>query len=220
MKEILKDVYHVGDNECSVYLVDTKSRDGLVLIDAGMDLDMIRGIESFGLSFSDIRHCILTHCHIDHIGICADLQNELTNIEFYAHNLDSVPIEEAGHDQRTAASWYGVNHVPVEINQKFCNDTTILTLGGFEFQCIHTPGHTPGSISILVAAQGKKILFGQDLHGPFMKKFGSNLDDYQLSMQKLLDLNADILCEGHFGIFQPAQVVRQYIETQKNQNQP
>ncbi|MPN63429.1 hypothetical protein SDC9_211188 [bioreactor metagenome] len=31
-------------------------------------------------------------------------------------------------------------------------------------------------------------------------------------MQKLLDLKADILCEGHFGIYQPAAAVRKYIE--------
>jgi glyoxylase-like metal-dependent hydrolase (beta-lactamase superfamily II) len=88
------------------------------------------------------------------------------------------------------------------------------------FQCIYTPGHTPGSISVLVESEGKKVLFGQDLHGPFNDGFLSNLQDYQLSMQKLLDLRADILCEGHFGIFQPADEVKQYIETHKYQNHP
>ncbi len=34
MKQIIKDIYHVGDNECSVYMVDTQSDQGLVLIDA------------------------------------------------------------------------------------------------------------------------------------------------------------------------------------------
>lgn len=62
-------------------------------------------------------------------------------------------------------------------------------------------------------------VFGQDLHGPFNDSFLSNLQDYQLSMQTLLDLDADILCEGHFGIFQPADQVRRYIETHKSRNQ-
>jgi len=30
-------------------------------------------------------------------------------------------------------------------------------------------------------------------------------------MQKLLNLNADILCEGHFGIFEPREEVNNYI---------
>ncbi len=78
---------------------------------------------------------------------------------------------------------------------QFYSDT-VIKLGGCDFQCIHTPGHTPRSISVLVESEGKKVLFGQDLHGPFNQSFLSDLQDYQMSMQKLLDLEADILCEG------------------------
>lgn len=219
MKQIIENIYHVGDNACSVYMVDTRSNQGLVLIDAGMNPDMIKHIDSHGLQFKDIRHCILTHCHIDHIGICAQLSRELPDLKFYAHELDAVPIETPGHDERTAASWYGVTYEPVKLYQKFSSDA-VIKLGGFDFQCIHTPGHTPGSISVLVESDGKKVLFGQDLHGPFDRNFLSDLKEYQVSMQKLLDLEADILCEGHFGIFQPGEQVRQYIEKHKHQNQP
>lgn len=219
MKQILKDIYHVGNSECSVYMVDTQSDQGLVLIDAGMDVNMIRQISDHDFAFENIRHCILTHCHIDHIGACADLKKALPELKFYAHNLDAVPIEEPGHDGRTAASWYGVIYEPVKLDTQFSADTT-LTLGNYQFQCIHTPGHTPGSISIVVESEGKKVLFGQDLHGPFNDGFLSNLHDYQSSMQTLLELEADVLCEGHFGIFQPGDQVRKYIETYKLQNQP
>ncbi|MFH2058887.1 MAG: MBL fold metallo-hydrolase [Pseudomonadota bacterium] len=219
MKQIIENIYHLGDSGCSVYLVDTQSNNGLVLIDAGMDLDMIKQIDSQGMRFEDIRHCILTHCHIDHIGICAELTRKLPDIKFYAHEFDAAPIEEPGHDGRTAASWYGVRFEPIKLHQKFRSDT-ILRLGSYNFNCLHTPGHTPGSISVLVESENKKVLFGQDLHGPFNESFLSDLQDYQLSMQKLLDLEADILCEGHFGIFRPGNQVRQYIETHKIQNQP
>jgi len=53
-----------------------------------------------------------------------------------------------------------------------------------------------------------------------MASFGSNLQDYQKSMQKLLDLKADILCEGHFGVFQPADKVYSYIKGYKDSNLP
>ncbi len=219
MKQIIKDIYHVGDNECSVYLVDTQSDQGLVLIDAGMNLNMIKQISFHGMHFENIQHCILTHCHIDHIGVCAELKKALPEIKFYAHELDAVPIEEPGHDGRTAASWYGVIYEPIKLHRRFEKDT-FLTLGNYKFQCVHTPGHTPGSISIIIESEGKKVLFGQDLHGPFNDSFLSNLHDYQFSMQRLLELDADILCEGHFGIFQPGDQVRNYIETYKSQNQP
>ena len=41
MKEITKIVYHVGDSGCSVYLVNTNSEDGLVLIDCGMEVTRV-----------------------------------------------------------------------------------------------------------------------------------------------------------------------------------
>ena len=44
MKEIVKNVYHVGDSGCSIYLVNTSSEEGLVLIDCGMKLDVINKI--------------------------------------------------------------------------------------------------------------------------------------------------------------------------------
>ena len=70
MKEIFKNVYHIGDSGCSVFLVDTESSAGLILIDCGMSLPMIKKISTIGLNPNKITHCILTHCHIDHIAIC------------------------------------------------------------------------------------------------------------------------------------------------------
>jgi hypothetical protein len=58
---------------------------------------------------------------------------------------------------------------------------------------------------------GKRVLFGQDVHGPYILK-GSDPLQAKLSLQKLIDLEADILCEGHFGIYQPATEVKRYIE--------
>ena len=87
MKQIIQDIYHVGDNACSVYMVDTQSDQGFVLIDAGMNLNMIRQISAHGMPFENIRHCILTHCHIDHIGACAELEKALSGIKFSLRQL-------------------------------------------------------------------------------------------------------------------------------------
>ena len=54
--------------------------------------------------------------------------------------------------------------------------------------------------------------FGQDIHGPFNPSWGSNIGQWKKSMQKLLELKADILCEGHFGIYRPASRVQGYID--------
>jgi glyoxylase-like metal-dependent hydrolase (beta-lactamase superfamily II) len=220
MKEIIKDIYHAGDSGCSVYLVNTNSEEGLVLIDCGMSIELIKKISKLELNPRDIKHCILTHFHIDHTAACSDLKNLNKQVKFYAHALDSNAIEEKGHDNKTAASWYGVDYKPVKLERRLKGGLEIIRLGIYEFQCIHTPGHTPGSISVLIEVESTKILFGQDIHGPFYNSFGSNLDDYQKSMQRLLDLNADILCEGHFGIIKPASEVTRFIQRHMDMNRP
>ena len=211
MREIVKNIYHVGDSGCSVYLIDTQSDDGLVLIDCGMNLNMIKRISKVGLNPMDIKHCILTHFHIDHIGACHSLENFNKKVKFYAHELDADAIEQEGHDHKTAAKWYGVDYTPVKLEKRLKGDTEILKFGPYEFQCIHTPGHTPGSLVVLIEVNNTKILFGQDIHGPIIPGV-SNFEDYQKSLKKILDLNSDILCEGHFGIFQPAERVQRYIK--------
>jgi len=212
MKEIFENVYHLGDSGCSVYLVNSNSEEGLILIDCGMSLDLIKNITKIGLNPMEIKHCIITHFHIDHIAACSDLKNFNKKVRFYAHELDANAIEERGHEKETAARWYGVKYIPIKLEKKFEGDLEILNFGEHEFQCIHTPGHTPGSISILLEIKGTKILFGQDIHGPIIKGI-SNYKDYQKSLRLLLGLKADILCEGHFGIFQPASEVERYINS-------
>ena len=218
MKKITDHVYHIGDSGCSVFLVNTDSQDGLVLIDCGMSLEMIKTIAKVNLDPHKIQHCILTHFHIDHTGACHDLKKFNDDVKFYAHELDAKAIEEKGHDEQTAASWYGVDYKPVALEKRLKAEIEILKFGTLKFQCIHTPGHTPGSISVYLEIDNKKVLFGQDIHGPFYPTFGSNLDDYQKSMEKLLALKADILLEGHFGIFEPAEEVYKYIKRYMMQN--
>ncbi|MHA2184469.1 MAG: MBL fold metallo-hydrolase [Promethearchaeota archaeon] len=210
MREVIKDVYHLGDSGCSVYLVNTQSEEGLVLIDCGMSISLIKRISKIHLNPLQINHCILTHFHIDHIAIANDLKNFNKKVKFYAHELDADPIEKRGYERETAARWYGVDYKPIKLHKKFTGDLEILKFGKYNLHCIHTPGHTPGSISVLIEVEGKRILFGQDLHGPMIPGV-SNFGDYQISLRKLLELEADILCEGHFGIFQPASEVQRYI---------
>jgi glyoxylase-like metal-dependent hydrolase (beta-lactamase superfamily II) len=91
-----------------------------------------------------------------------------------------------------------------------------LEIGGQKLVILHTPGHTPGSVSIWLDRSGRRILFAQDLHGPLVEAFGSSLPDWDCSSRKLLDLEADILCEGHFGVYRKKEAVRAYIESYRD----
>jgi hypothetical protein len=57
------------------------------------------------------------------------------------------------------------------------------------------------------------VLFGQDVHGPLNGTLRSNRGDYVKSLEYMLALEADILCEGHFGVFIGKEKVRDFIES-------
>lgn len=216
-EEIVDGVYLVGGpnvtrgEDAAVYLIDFSG--DLVLIDSGAggsSSQIARNIEMLGLNPDSLSKVILTHCHIDHIG-SAPFFREKFGAKIVIHELDAEALE-TGDSVRTAANWYGTTFPPVKIDEKIKGAHEILTFRGEELHCLHTPGHTPGSISIYLDRGGRRILFGQDIHGPFHQAFGSDITAWRKSMQTLLALEADILCEGHFGIYQPRDRVRQYIE--------
>ncbi len=79
---------------------------------------------------------------------------------------------------------------------------------------IHTPGHSPGSVVYLVESEGSKILFAQDVHGPLDTRILlSNHEDYRRSLELILSLEADVLCEGHFGVFRGQEEVARYVRS-------
>lgn len=216
--KICPKVYQVGGadlshaDDCCVYLVESKQ--GCALIDTGAGRGtrrIIDNINKLGFESDQISYIILTHGHIDHIGGAKELQVQ-TGAQVVAHELELDAIEN-GNPQLTAASWYGLEYEPIQVNRVVSQDGESITLGDIELVLLHTPGHTPGSISVLCTYGDCRILFGQDIHGPFNHEWGSDLKLWRSSMQRLMKLEADILCEGHFGIYQPAARVRQYIET-------
>ncbi len=216
-EEIIKGVYLIGGagmtsaDDAAIYLIDFDGE--LVLIDSGAgrsSSQIIRNIEMLGLNLANISHLILTHCHIDHIGSAPFLKKQF-GTKILIHERDAAAVER-GDSRKTAANWYGTAFPPTAVDRKLKGEHEILTFGSEALHCLHTPGHTPGSIALYLDRAGKRVLFGQDIHGPFHKDFDSDIDVWKKSMRKLLDLNADILCEGHFGIFDSKERTRSYIE--------
>jgi glyoxylase-like metal-dependent hydrolase (beta-lactamase superfamily II) len=213
--EIIKDIFILGGPDITdardgcVYLLNLGE---LVLIDtgAGWSIDkIINNIRMLGLECKNLTKILLTHCHIDHIGGSPEIKKRFGS-KIYIHKLDALPLE-TGDPVLTAASWYQTTFPPTSVDVKLGLPEEIVTVGEERIVCLHTPGHSPGSVSIYLDRGGKRILFGQDLHGPILEEFRSNLEDYDRSTKKLLDLDADILCEGHFGIYKTKKTVRDYI---------
>jgi glyoxylase-like metal-dependent hydrolase (beta-lactamase superfamily II) len=207
---VWKEIYAVGGPElthpydCCVYLVTEH-----VLIDSGagesFDL-LVDNIQSLGFKPEKLKAVIATHAHIDHIGALYRFREEF-GVQVVAHELEARAIETG---IGTGAEFYSVPYKPCEVDIKLSSPEEVLQYGGYELKVVHIPGHTPGSIALYVDME-KRIIFGQDIHGPYFLK-GADPEQAKISLQKLIDLEADILCEGHFGIYQPAAEVKRYIE--------
>ena len=219
--KIEEDIFIVGGPDITdgrdgcIYLINLGE---MILVDtgAGWSVDKIfKNIKGLGLDCKNLTKILLTHCHIDHVGGAPVIKRRFGS-KIYIHKLDAPPLEN-GDPILTAANWYQTSFPPTPVDVKFNLPEEILTIGEQKIICLHTPGHTPGSICIYLDKNGKRILFAQDLHGPILPEFGSNLGDWDHSTQKLLDLDADILCEGHFGIYKTKKEARDYILSYRRQ---
>jgi glyoxylase-like metal-dependent hydrolase (beta-lactamase superfamily II) len=214
--KVTHDVYCVGgsgissSDDCMVYIVDCENSE-LVLIDSGATNPqrILTNIKNIGLEPRQITHHIITHCHIDHIGNSAKLK-KILGFKVYAHVPDSEVIESGG--MQTGAALYGVDYEAVKVDVKFTKPEELLTVGKHQLKMLHVPGHTPGGICPYLDTGGERVIFAQDVHGPIFEQFGSDRKQFAASLKKERDLNADILCEGHFGIFKGKDQVRKYID--------
>lgn len=215
---IWSDIYIIGGPaishplDCCIYLIDAGE---LILIDAGAGNSfslLINNIHRLGLIPENLTFVIATHRHIDHVGGLAEFKHAY-NIKTIAHELDADAIESG---KGVGAEFYGIKYHPCPIDIRLTGDETELNLGKHTLKILHIPGHTSGSLAIYLDIGGKRVLFGQDIHGPYETVFGGDIGQAIVSLRKLLQLNADILCEGHYSICQPATEVNQYIKDYLN----
>lgn len=184
-----------------------------VLIDtgAGRSIDqLVENIRTVGVDPAAVKKVILTHNHIDHVGGAPYLK-ERYGVRLIMHELDA-PAVRSGDDHATAAGMYGVSFPPTPVDVTFTEHEYRLTIGSDTIVLLHTPGHTPGSISPYVDLAKGRVLFAQDVHGPFMAAFGSDIHEWRRSMERLIALSPDILCEGHFGVYEPKDRAIAYIQ--------
>ena len=213
---ITDEVFQVGGygftdpSDAAVYLVSVGGHGALIDAGCGRATDLLlANVEAAGVNAGGIEWLLLTHCHFDHAGGAKLLRDRL-GCRVVAHRLDA-PYIESGDDEVTAASWYNASMVPCCVDRKLSADRETIDLGGRPIEAIAIPGHSPGSVAYVFSSGGLKVVFGQDVHGPLHPSLLSNREDYLASLQRLLDLDADILCEGHYGVFEGKDAVARYI---------
>jgi glyoxylase-like metal-dependent hydrolase (beta-lactamase superfamily II) len=188
----------------------------LILVDCGSGDSWGRikdNLHEAGFDPADLHTLVLTHGHIDHMGAAHEIKNE-TDCRVVAHQGDRDVIE-SGDERRSAADWYGIPLAGVRVDHVMSGRAENLEFSLGTLTLLHAPGHTPGSlVGVVDTDDNHRVLFGQDLHGPFVSIFGSDIDVWRNSMRDLLALYADILCEGHYRVFHGEDTVREFIEEQ------
>lgn len=135
-------------------LWDEASKVGAV-VDPGGDLDEIKGaIAELGLKIEKI---LLTHGHIDHAGGAAELKQAL-GVEIEGpHVADRFLLDNLA--KQGAA--YGIPAQPVTPD-RWLEEGDTVTVAGHEFEVLHCPGHSPGSV-VLVNRAHKFMMMGDVL---------------------------------------------------------
>jgi glyoxylase-like metal-dependent hydrolase (beta-lactamase superfamily II) len=216
--KILENLWQVGGaqytsvEDAAIYLI--RFGPTAALIDAGCGgahEDLVNNISEVLPSDIQIEYLFLTHCHYDHTGGAEGVRHQF-GCRVVAHELDAAFLEN-GDSTVTAATWYGAEMKPLQIDYKIKTKVETFQLGKGRLVAHHCPGHSPGSVVYLTEVGSDLVLFGQDVHGPLDASFLSNRKDYKRSLEFLIGLDADILCEGHFGIYRGKTEVRQFIQT-------
>ena len=208
--EIVHNLYQVGTLGASAFV----ALDGQVtVIDSGPRWTHPRltaFLDGVGRSPQEIAHIVATHYHPDHIGSMARLR-EASSARVAVHEAEAPFVEGVRQQpnpfQHPLLAFLASPLVPlscpppVAVDIALRDGDTLPVLGGL--QVVHSPGHTPGSISLYFPAGGILIV-GDALEcrggrlGPPNPMFTVNMEQAKASIRRLAEPDIDILCFSHF----------------------
>lgn len=182
----------------------------LVLIDAGSPGDTQKILSRLNaFRGKPLRLIYITHAHLDHYGAAASIQRA-TNAPLAIHAEDTVAMAKGethlgqvrGRGRLTAALMPIVNRLfPVEpvIANHVLQDGQDLEDFGLPGRVLHTPGHTPGSTSLIVDG---RLAFVGDLFSTFGKPHTQRLyahdwSEIEKSLERLKALDLEWFYPGH-----------------------
>jgi glyoxylase-like metal-dependent hydrolase (beta-lactamase superfamily II) len=140
----------VGMLQCNCSIIgDPVTREALV-VDPGDEVNRI--LDLLGRHKLRVQAIVSTHAHIDHVGGLSKL-HQYTGAPVLMHR-DDLPLYQAMDMQ---ASFLGVLPPDLTDIDQLLKEGDVLHWGSFEAQVIHTPGHTPGSVSLYLPHRAAKI---------------------------------------------------------------
>jgi glyoxylase-like metal-dependent hydrolase (beta-lactamase superfamily II) len=155
---MIHEVLAVGPLQCNCSILGDETTREAIVIDPGDEVERILAV----LAARDLRarYIVNTHAHFDHVGNCRELK-EATGAEIWLHKSD-LPIYETAPRQAAAFATYGVKPISLAPVDHYLADADGVQVGTIAAEAIHTPGHTPGSLSLYVPGTDRNVLFAGD----------------------------------------------------------
>ncbi len=217
--QITSGLHRIGSDVVNSYLI--VDGDEVAIIDAGLPgywRLLIAELDSIGKSIDNVRALILTHGDTDHIGFAARLYRE-RGVAAYVHTADveraqlKVKKPNSGWGPVKPAAlagflWYSARHgglrIPPAEHLQTMSDGDVLDVPGAP-RIVHTPGHTPGSVTVHVpmvdaaflgdAMATRNVLTGATgpKPAPFTLQPGEAID----SLDRIESIDATWVLPGH-----------------------
>ena len=216
MKTLAKGIYQIDTGKANVFLLEGK--EGLALVDAGVYgvKDKLKKVLlKSGFALKDIKHILVTHAHVDHVGGLKELQIA-TRAQVWAHSLDTPFILRGEHPPYPDRSQLGLfdkamggfigafvgsRQPPAPVHNEL-EEGDILSAVRKNLLAVHLPGHSPGQIGFWLPEE--RVLLGGDvmmhllpwLHLP-LGAYTPDMDQAKRSVQKVAMLKPQTLGLGH-----------------------
>ncbi len=211
---------------------------GCILIDTGLpntERKISNALKKFNLTFTDIKLIIITHAHIDHAGNAAKIKF-LSGAQVIAHNGDLPYYTGEKKMHFCSTGWFGRVFSKVGVIQKpydkfepdillTSKDRFDLKRYGIDGEVMSTPGHTQGSISVVIdndkAIVGDLISSGILLggivrtHKAKRPPFEENPLQVSQELQSIANKGVKTFFMGHGGPLPQKEVLR-HIEKLKH----
>jgi hydroxyacylglutathione hydrolase len=135
--------FPVGPFQCNCSVLGDEETGEALVIDPGDEItEILRVLHDAGLTCRAMFH---THAHLDHVGATAALA-KATGAPVLLHEAD-LPLWEHAPDQ---AAFMGIESPPMVPVDRYVRDGEFISCGRLRGEVIHTPGHSPGSVCLLV----------------------------------------------------------------------
>lgn len=179
---MIHEILPVGMLACNCSVLGDETTGEAIVVDPGDDVEQVQKILArHGLR---VKYIVATHAHIDHVGGIEKLK-KATGAAVLMHQSD-LPLYQ---NLSLQAEWLGVAApVATEVDQ-FLKEGDALQCGTLNLEVLHTPGHSPGSLSLHLSGENERILSGDTLFQGSIGRtdlWGGSMDDILRSIRNRL----------------------------------